>query len=144
MKLLGISAGYRFYALVLLAVFAAGCKKHIAPPVIPETTSSLKVTAPFPMGSAVVSAPLQNNYLSQGTVLNEYNSITSDYELKFDIIEPQQGQFNYAPGDYMVTFANQHHIRMHAHNFIWHQALPAWVLNFTGDSLAWENLFKTH
>ena len=144
MKFLGISAGYRFYAVVLLAWLAAGCKKHTTPPVIPETTSSLKVTAPFPMGSAVVSDPLQNNYLYQGTVLNEYNSITSDYELKFDIIEPQQGQFNYAPGDFMVAFANQHHIRMHAHNFIWHQALPNWVLNFTGDSLAWENLFKTH
>jgi endo-1,4-beta-xylanase len=96
------------------------------------------------MGSAVVSSALQDNYLYQGTLLNEYNSMTADYEMKFDIVEPQQAVFNYAPGDYIVGFAAQHHIRMHGHNFIWHQALPDWVLNFQGDSLAWENLFKTH
>ena len=33
---------------------------------------------------------------------------------------------------------------MHGHNLIWYQALPNWVLNFQGDTAAWENLFKTH
>ena len=146
MNFLKRRTGQFYRTLILLAVAgaAAGCTKHTAPPVIPETLSSLRAAAPFLMGSAVVSAPLQSNYLYQGTVLNEYNSITSDYELKFDIIEPQQERFNYAPGDLIVGFASQHHIRMHAHNLIWHQALPAWVINFTGDSAAWENLFKTH
>jgi len=55
-----------------------------------------------------------------------------------------KGVFNYADGDYIVAFAKQNHMRMHAHNLIWHQALPGWVLNFQGDSSAWENLFKTH
>jgi len=77
-------------------------------------------------------------------LLAEYSSVTPDFELKFDQIEPTQGQLNYANADYLVTFAAQHHLRFHAHNLIWHQALPAWVLSFNGDSLAWENLFKTH
>src|SRR5579872_3568793 len=118
------------------------CKKK--PTIAPSSAENLKTIAPFPMGSAVASNGIQNNYYYQGTLLNEYNSITADYEMKFDITEPQQGTFNYTQGDYIVGFAKQHHLRMHGHNFIWHQALPAWVVNFRGDSLAWENLFKTH
>ena len=125
------------FILSCVLLITESCKKNAAPATAPVAT--LKSTAPFPMGSAVVSTSIQNNYYYQGTLLREYNSVTSDYELKFNIIEPEQGVFNYSPGDYIVSFAAQHHIRMHAHNLIWHQALPDWVLNFQGDSLAWEN-----
>ena len=124
-------------------LIAESCKKNSAP-TAQLPTATLKATAPFPMGSAVTSNSTLNNYYYQGVLLTEYNSMTADYEMKFDITEPQQGTFNYAPGDAIVGFAAQHHIRMHGHNFIWHQALPAWVLSFQGDSSAWENLFKTH
>jgi endo-1,4-beta-xylanase len=128
--------------LCFLLIFNEGCKKK--PTITPSPTESLKSTAPFPMGSAVISNDIQHNSFYQGTLLNEYNSMTADYEMKFDITEPEQGTFNYAPGDHIVGFAAQHHMRMHGHNFIWHQALPQWVVNFQGDSLAWESLFKTH
>jgi len=138
-----LSRGFLFFLfLCLLLLFNERCKKKAI--ITPSSTVTLKSTAPFPMGSAVVSSNIQNNYFYQGTLLNEYNSMTADYEMKFDITEPEQGTFNYAPGDYIVGFAAQHHIRMHGHNFIWHQALPAWVVNFQGDSLAWESLFKMH
>jgi len=145
MKLLNAGTRYFYGAALLLAfvLLAESCKKPSAPPAT-TTVATLKSTAPFPMGSAVVSSSLQSNFYYQGTFLAEYNSMTSDYELKFNIVEPEQGVFNYTPGDYLVAFAAQHHIRMHAHNLIWHQALPDWVLNFQGDSLAWENLFMTH
>src|ERR1700679_2609593 len=145
MKLLMLGTGYGAALLLSFVLLAESCKKPSAPPAA-TSVATLKSTAPFPMGSAVVSSPLQSNYYYQGTFLTEYNSMTSDYELKFNIVEPEQGVFNYTPGDYLVSFAAQHHIRMHAHNLIWHDpaALPAWVLNFQGDSLAWENLFMTH
>jgi endo-1,4-beta-xylanase len=130
----------RVVACTLLV--AVSCKKKISP--TPVASATLQSTAPFPIGAAVNSSDLKNKFLYQGVLMTEFNSVTSDYELKFNWIEPQQGVFNYADGDYIVAFAAQHHMRVHAHNFIWHQALPDWVLNFQGDSLAWENLFKTH
>ena len=121
------------------------CKKKATPiPLTDTDNATLKSTAPFPMGSAVGSDGIKDSYNYKSTLINEYNSVTSDYQLKFDWIEPQQGVFNYADGDYIVAFATQNHMRVHAHNFIWHQALPNWVINFQGDSSAWENLFKTH
>jgi len=96
------------------------------------------------MGSAVGSAAIQTNASYSGTLISQYNSMTADWEMKFAEVEPEQGVYNYTPGDFLVSFAAQHHIRMHGHNFIWHQALPDWVLDFQGDATAWENLFKTH
>src|ERR1700749_1845606 len=130
------------FALCLPAL-VAGCKKQASKQNNPPAPT-LKATAPFPMGSAVGSYPIQNNYTYQGILLSEYNSLTADWEMKFAEVEPQQGQFNYAPGDYIVNFAAQRHMRMHGHNLVWHQALPGWVLSFQGDSLAWESLFKNH
>jgi len=134
-------------AILVLVAGLYACKKNSGGQGLPPAQSvGLKSVAPFPMGAAVGTSGLQNNAYYLGTMLTEYNSMTSDYEMKFNIVEPEQGVFNYAPGDYLVSFAAQHHIRMHGHNLIWHDpaALPAWVLSFQGDSLAWENLFMTH
>ena len=127
---------------VLPLLLTTACKKKTSAE--PEPIAALQSAAPFPMGAAVGSGAIKNNFYYQGTLITEYNSVTTDYELKFDWVEPQQGTFNYANGDDIVAFASQHHIRVHAHNFIWHQALPDWVVHFQGDSAAWENLFKTH
>jgi endo-1,4-beta-xylanase len=134
---------FTFWVILICAMsLTQACRKKSSTELAPAET--LQSTAPFPMGSAVESGSIKSNFYYQGTLITEYNSVTTDYELKFNWIEPQQGAFNYADGDYIVAFAAQHHMRVHAHNFIWHQALPDWVLNFQGDSAAWENLFKTH
>ncbi|HVV53947.1 MAG TPA: endo-1,4-beta-xylanase [Mucilaginibacter sp.] len=128
-----------FFANLLLLLVS--CEKKSVPA---QPSETLKSVASFPIGSAVVSGSIKNNYSYRNTLVTQFNSVTSDYELKFNWIEPQQGVFNYADGDYIVAFAMQNNMRVHAHNLIWHIALPDWVLNFQGDSLAWENLFKTH
>jgi len=136
---------FAFYLLLLftLALADTGCKKT-AGLTVNTSTAALKSTAPFPMGSAVISTDIQGNAYYSGTLLTQYSSMTADYEMKFNIVEPEQGIFNYTLGDYITGFAAQHHIRMHGHNLIWFSALPDWVTTFQGDSLAWENLFKTH
>ena len=134
---------YPLFILVCVDLLLTGsCKKRDVPVAAPSAT--LKSTAPFPVGAAVLASLLKNDANYRAVVNTEYNSITTGNELKFDWIEPQQGQFNYADGDYLIAFAQQYHQRVHAHNLIWNQALPNWVLNFSGDSAAWENLFKTH
>src|SRR5215469_12261553 len=89
----------RYILVFVLASGFASCKKQPAQQQNTLPTATLKTTAPFPMGSAVGSYPLQNSYVYQGTLLGEYNSLTADWEMKFNEVEPQQGQFNYTPGD---------------------------------------------
>jgi len=141
--MLRLSLSNHLVFIFLMTAATMGCKKATTPQASPPE-ATLKGTAPFPMGSAVTTTGLQSGDYFTNTLLREYNSMTADYEMKFNIVEPEQGVNNYTPGDYIVGFAAQHHIRMHGHNLIWYQALPDWVLNFQGDSSAWENLFATH
>ncbi|MGZ3778596.1 MAG: endo-1,4-beta-xylanase [Mucilaginibacter sp.] len=134
---------YCLSILIAIAVFPlSGCKKKGTTPAPP--TATLKSTAPFPVGAAVDPNQLKTNILYATVVTREYNSVTTENALKFDATEPQQNQFDFSGGDYILNFAGTNHMRVHAHNLVWHQALPDWVLHFSGDSLAWEALFKNH
>ncbi|MBS1532928.1 MAG: endo-1,4-beta-xylanase [Bacteroidetes bacterium] len=125
--------------LVCLACVA--CGKYGAPA---QPVETLKSVAPFPVGAAVNPYLLKTNSLYYAVVATEYNSVTTENVLKFNATEPQLNQFDFSGGDTVLSFAAKNHMRVHAHNLVWHQALPGWVLNFSGDSLAWENIFKTH
>ena len=107
-------------------------------------TTTLRSAASFPVGAAMNPDLIKNNTYYSKIAGTQYSSLTPENVMKFDWIEPQQNQFIYGDGDYLVAFAVQNHMRVHAHNLIWYTALPAWVANFQGDSLAWENIFKTH
>lgn len=140
-----ISLLKKYFCLLVFinaSLLSASCQKKVTPK--PTSTVTLQSSAPFPVGASVNPDLLKNNYYYQGVVTTEYNSLTTENVLKFDWVEPHQNQFNFTDGDYIVSFAAQHKQRVHAHNFIWHQALPSWVMNFSGDSAAWEAIFKNH
>jgi endo-1,4-beta-xylanase len=140
-----VSSLKSFFFLVLLLnllLIAAGCKKKSDPAPVPVPT--LKSIAPIPIGAAVNASLLQNNKDYLNEILTQYNSITVQKSLLFNLVEAQPDKFNFYPGDSLIGFATQNHKRMNAYALIWNQALPDWVLNFSGDSLAWENIFKTY
>lgn len=114
----------------------------IAPPsTLPAT---LRNSASFPIGSAIDDYPL-SNYNSYTTIIGEeFSSVTPESAMKFDRIERQENNFDFSAGDLIVNFAIAHRQRVHGHTLIWQHALPDWVKSFSGDSTAWEHLFKTH
>ncbi|MBV9182977.1 MAG: endo-1,4-beta-xylanase, partial [Acidobacteria bacterium] len=56
-----------------------------------------------------------------------YTSVTPGNDLKWDTTEPQEGNFNFAPGDNILAFAKAHNIKMRGHTFVWHSQVPNWV-----------------
>src|SRR5215469_2962516 len=56
-----------------------------------------------------------------------YTSVTPGNDLKWDTTEPQEGNFNFAPGDNILSFAQAHNIKMRGHTFVWHNQVPNWV-----------------
>src|ERR1700744_5807041 len=115
---------YSLMFLICALLILPGCKKKIIP--APSTVATLQSAASFPVGAAINPDLLKNNYGYLAVVMNEYNSITTENVLKFNAVEPQQNQFDFAGGDYIMAFASQYKKRVHAHNFIWNQALPDW------------------
>ena len=56
-----------------------------------------------------------------------FNSITAENAMKWAVIEPNEGNFDFAPADALVAFAKSHHMRVRGHTLCWHKQLPAWL-----------------
>jgi len=61
----------------------------------------------------------------------EFNFVTPENEMKWDATEPTQGQFDFARGDSVVSFAAQRGMQVKGHTLVWHLQLPTWVGNLT-------------
>lgn len=141
-----LNRDFRLLPLFMVLLITYGCKKGTLNPatVSSADTTTLRSAASFPVGAAMNPDLIKSNTYYTKIAGTQYSSLTPENVMKFDWIEPQQDQFSFADGDYLVSFAVQHHMRVHAHTLIWYSQLPNWVINFSGDSLAWESIFKKH
>ena len=111
--------------------------------VIPNRT--LKNSFNFPIGAAVDMDRL-NGSTYNNVVSREFSSVTAESSMKFGAVHPSKDVFNFKKADAIVAFAKKNNMRVHGHTLIWPKdsLAPAWLLNFKGDSTAWDNLLKTH
>ncbi len=114
------------------------------PPVVVVADTSLYKVMPFNVGASVSVSLMKNNAKYNGVVTKEYNSITAENAMKFDALHPSENTYSWADADYLVDYAVANNKRVHGHTLNWYTSLPSWVTNFVGDSIAWENLLKTH
>jgi endo-1,4-beta-xylanase len=110
----------------------------------PMDDTALYKMMPFKMGVSVNVRLLKTNARYNGVVTKEYNSITAENAMKFVALHPAENTFFWADADYLVQYALSHNKRVHGHTLNWYTSLPSWVTSFPGDSVAWEELLKTH
>ena len=60
-------------------------------------------------------------------VKQQFNAVTAENVMKWEIIEPVEGQFNFAAADAMIEFAEANNIKVIGHVLLWHEQTPAWV-----------------
>lgn len=99
---------------------------------------------PFRIGCAISVPLLKNNNQYRSLVAKEFTGITAENVMKMAALQPTQGNFSWDNADYLVHFADSNQQRIHGHTLIWHQSLPGWLQNYTGDSATLENIMKTH
>jgi len=100
--------------------------QFMPPPVIENIPSIGQAYAPdFLVGFATLQQDLLGPH-GQLAALH-YTSVTPGNDLKWDTTEPTQGNFNFTPGDNILSFAQAHNIKMRGHTFVWHNQVPNWV-----------------
>jgi endo-1,4-beta-xylanase len=61
----------------------------------------------------------------------EANIVVPEGALKWDMTEPQPGEFDFAQADSMAAFAARNDMLVHGHTLVWYSAIPPWVSQLT-------------
>ncbi|MEN6306891.1 MAG: endo-1,4-beta-xylanase [Anaerohalosphaeraceae bacterium] len=93
------------------------------------TSASLKDTykEAFRVGCAVNHAIVSGgDKVSRQIVIDQFNSITAENEMKAETINPKPGVYHFGPADQIVEFAEKHSMFLIGHTLIWHNQTPLW------------------
>jgi endo-1,4-beta-xylanase len=78
----------------------------------------------FEIGSAV---NLQTIVTQRSLLAQHFNSITAENDMKFENIQPHEGQFTFQKADKLAAFAQENGMKMRGHTLVWHNQTPDWV-----------------
>jgi len=78
------------------------------------------------VGTAAIPPDLSDPALSQITA-EQFAVLTPGNEMKWQVVEPQQGTFNWTGADNLVNFAEEHDQLVRGHTLVWHNQLPNWL-----------------
>lgn len=112
-----------FCALLLSSLLTSGLYAQ-------EQNSSLQqaYSKHFIIGTALSAGQIQGK--EPGTlelVKQQFNAVTAENVMKWEIIEPVEGQFNFAAADAMIAYAEANNIKVIGHVLLWHEQTPDWV-----------------
>ncbi|SDW70353.1 endo-1,4-beta-xylanase [Lutibacter oricola] len=109
------------------------------------SSESLKAAATtFSVGTITRSAWVNAGGQHTDILKQEFNNLTSEYEMKMNIMYPSEGSYDFSAADAIVDFAVANDINVHGHALIWHNATPSWVENFSGTDAEFEAMVEDY
>ncbi len=124
--------------LILLALLLAALLSPVqAQSPAPMPLRTLAPQASLDIGAAVALQPLLTDPQYSATLIREFNLIVPENALKFDALSSAPGQYNFTNADFLVNFALANQMKVFGHVLVWHDRIPAWVVNggYTRDQL---------
>jgi endo-1,4-beta-xylanase len=97
-----------------------------------STLRALGAQVQLRIGTAAIPNDLSDPTLSQITA-DQFSVLTPGNEMKWQVVEPQRGTFNWTGADNLVNFAEEHHDRVRGHTLVWHNQLPSWLTQGVAD-----------
>jgi len=96
----------------------------------------------FTIGVAVNQRNVTNPD-QQALILQNFNSITAENDMKPQPTEPRQGQFNFNNADRIANFCRENGIRLRGHCLMWHAQIGEWIYkDAAGNLLPKEEMFR--
>jgi endo-1,4-beta-xylanase len=81
-------------------------------------------------GTEISSYYLANEKFSN-TLRSQFNQITPENEMKWEVIQPERGVFNWTGSDLILQTVKETKSYFRGHNFVWDQQTPEYVTNIT-------------
>ena len=109
------------------------------------STSSLKGTATtFSVGMITRASYINGGGKHVEILKQEFNNLTSEYEMKMNVMYPSDGNYDFTAADAIVNFAQANNMDVHGHALIWHNSTPDWVKNFSGTDSEFEAMVEDY
>lgn len=89
------------------------------------------------IGAAVDVDVLQKDTLYARLLARQFNLVTPENAMKFEVIHPERDHYDFTEADALVDFAEQHGMQVNGHVLVWDQQLPDWLTkgHFSRDQL---------
>jgi endo-1,4-beta-xylanase len=102
-----------------------------------EGLRDLAQAAGIRIGAAVDVAVLEKDDRYRRLLAREFNLVTPENAMKFSVVQPERGRFDFTEADALVAFAQAHGMQVNGHVLVWHQQLPEWLTQgqFSRDEL---------
>jgi len=84
------------------------------------------------IGSAIIPQDL-NTPAWAAIAAAQFNVYTPGNEMKWQVVEPQQGVFDWSGADNLMAFAKMNDARVRGHTLVWHNQLPDWLTTGVGN-----------
>ncbi len=117
-------------AVALVVLFVVGEKLRQGGDAKPLPGTALRDLADkrsMYIGTAVRADVLQHNLAYRQLVAAQFNSVTAENEMKWAIVEPERGRFDFKFADQIVAFADKAGQAIRGHALVFHSQLPGWV-----------------
>lgn len=115
----------------------------------PASTSVSSLKEKYEPYFLIGAAADHESYKTHAPLLKQhFNSLTTENEMKWESLQPEQGNFTFDTADNMVAFAEENGMAVRGHALVWHRQTPSWVFhNEEGQPRSREELMdilKTH
>jgi endo-1,4-beta-xylanase len=129
-----------------ILLVAAACAALLAalPAGAADTLRALAAPAGLHIGSSVHADALQTDPAYARLLAREFNLVTPENAMKFSVVQPERGRFDFAQADALVEFAEAHGMQVNGHVLVWHQQLPDWLIQGNFDSGELKAILREH
>jgi endo-1,4-beta-xylanase len=121
----------RAFVASTLALAACGVKAAEDQP--PIAIQPLKRVAPFPVGTCVQAAQLDDPSLVD-LMTTHVSQLTPEWELKMEYVLQADGAYRFDAPDRIAAFAADHGMRLFGHTLVWYAQKPAYFEALQGDA----------
>lgn len=121
--------------LVLAAACSVAWAQATGP--VPDSLRTLAQSRGIRIGAAVDSVALREDDAYAAVLSREFGMLTPENAMKFEVVHPERGRYDFTEADALVAFAEAHAMEVHGHVLLWHEQLPAWLArgNFSREEL---------
>jgi endo-1,4-beta-xylanase len=125
----GATAVFGLGTAVAAAASGATAAQHAAvkqDPIAPDSLRALAAKTGLRIGSAIIDFDLNTSGYA-AIAASQFSVVTPGNDMKWQLVEPTQGVFDWSGADRLVAFAQANHQLVRGHTLMWHNQLPTWL-----------------